>query len=123
MAKRPCCLAEEIADVIGQEALARLVRHFGGARLTVPAQPRAGELAEVLGAAYPAFQTHFAGEAFDVPLLITVRVQELRVLDALDQGLSADRIAPQMRISRRRVFRIQARAARYGWGRQMVLDL
>lgn len=105
-------LADEIAGAIGQDGLMRLVQRYGGSRITVPAYPVLGELALTLGSDYQSFQRHFSGYAFDVPLLVTVRVDESKVIDALSQGLSADRISRDMRISRRRVFRIQERVQR-----------
>lgn len=105
-------LADDLADTIGADGLARLIAYCGGARLTVHSAPRPdSDLALALGPAYHPLQSTYAGCAFDVPLCGTwVRhIPEQAILSDLAAGLSADRIAPRYRISRRRVFRIQAR--------------
>lgn len=106
-------VARDLADVIGEDGLARLVAHRGGARLTVHSTPRLeSALAAELGPAYLPLQTAFAGESFDVPLLCSSpsRCSEEAILADLSTGHSADQIAPRYRITRRRVFRILARA-------------
>ena len=106
-------LARDLAEAIGEDGLAALVAHRGGARLTVHVAPRPeSRLAAELGPAYLPLQAAFAGLTFDVPLLSRrpAAVSEPVILAELASGRTADDIAPRYRITRRRVFRILSRA-------------
>lgn len=113
--RRPAGLAADLAEVIGDDGLAALVAAFGGAHIRVHVAPRPDSaLARALGSRYRLLQRTYAGCQIDVPLLAAApsQVSDATILSALSQGLSADAIAPRYRISRRRVYRIQARARR-----------
>jgi hypothetical protein len=107
-------VADDLRRLLGDDGLQTLIAAKGGARLPIPSAPTPGhELAELLG--YPAFArlcAEYGGDSPDIPLLDQSRARRIDrdVLDALSAGHSADWIAPRYGISRRTVYRIQARA-------------
>ncbi len=106
--------AREIAEVIGLDALMRLVEHYGGTRIRVHTAPRPdSDLAHCLGpeAYRRALQQTYQTEYLDVPLLHTSREALLtaEVLAARARGETVPEIARRHRIPLRRVYRISER--------------
>jgi hypothetical protein len=105
---RPSML-EELIEMIGEEAVVKLVTAYGGTRLYVPHDPAADDpLASSIGlpAALRLAQT-YGGDRVDVPNPTPRRV---RILQLRKIGLSVDAIARSLRCTRRRVFQVLAEA-------------
>jgi hypothetical protein len=105
---RPSML-EDLIDMIGEEAVVKLVTAYGGTRLYVPHDPEADDaLANSIGlpAALRLAQM-YGGDRMDVPNPTPRRV---RILQLRKSGLSVDAIARSLRCTRRRVFQVLAEA-------------
>lgn len=93
----------ELEEVIGEDALLRLVEAFGGTPLYVPQQAKPdGEIVQAIGAdAADALSARFAPDYIDVPLARERRARHYRA-----QGRSNTEIARTLGIGLRGVERL-----------------
>lgn len=106
-------LLAEIAEVAGLDAALALASARGGSRITIPARPRADHwFARTVGMeAAVLISDHFrvgnSGAVLDLPVGPSgaAATTRRRIDEMLRQGVSADRIAREVRVNRRTVFR------------------
>lgn len=109
-------LLAEIAEVAGLDAALALAEARGGSRITIPAYPRPDHwFAQTVGAEAAAkISKHFrvgnSGAVVELPVGPSgAQAATRRRIDAmLRQGVSADRIAREVRVHRTTVFRRKA---------------
>ncbi|HUN57758.1 MAG TPA: hypothetical protein VMU41_06555 [Candidatus Binataceae bacterium] len=110
--ERPSLL-QELVDLIGQDAAAKLVDIFGGTRLYIPHSPQDDDLlTESLGAeAALKLARIYGGDRIEVP---NPTPRRARILELRETGCSIDAIARNLGCTRRRVFQVlaEARAAK-----------
>jgi Homeodomain-like domain len=104
-------MLEEIVEVIGEGATARLIARFGGTRLYVPHTPSAhDELARAVGeTAAIKLARVFGGERVEIPKPPPRRVQ---IVELRAAGRSIEEIARILNCTRRRVFQVLAESRR-----------
>ena len=116
-------LLAEIAEVAGLDAALALAEARGGSRITIPARPRPDhwfaravsmEAAEKIAEYYRVGYGGTKGATITVPVgpdggtARALRLQRTKIDAMIREGLSADRIAREMRVHRTTVFRRQA---------------
>jgi len=103
------------AELVGVEAVLRLVALCGGTRQRIPAHPErsGGRLVEALGpeAARRLLVRYAAGEHLDVPLMSAwlAELRRRRVVELRDQGRTVSAIARTLGLTERGVYKILAR--------------
>ena len=104
-------MLEEIVEVIGENAAARLIARFGGTRLYVPHSPSADDaLARAVGeAAAIKLARVFGGERVELPKPPPRRMQ---IVELRAAGRSIEEIARILNCTRRRVFQVLAESRR-----------
>ncbi len=111
-------LLAEIAEVAGLDAALAMADARGGSRITIPARPRPDHwLVQAVGVdAAKLIADHFrvgnSGLIVELPVGPTGAAASTRrrIDDLLQQGVSADRIAREVRVHRTTVFRRKASA-------------
>ncbi len=120
-------LLAEIAEVAGLDAALALAEARGGSRITIPARPRPDhwfaqtvgmEAAEKIAEYYRVGYGGAQGATVTVPVgpdggtARALRLQRSKIDAMIREGLSADRIAREVRVHRTTVFRRQAALGR-----------
>lgn len=109
-------LLAEIAEVTSLDAALALAERRGGSRISIPAKMQADHwIAQTIGIAHAsALAEHFrggnGGAQLDLPVGLASQARK-RIDALLDQGVSADQIAAQLRVHRTTVFRRKAALA------------
>lgn len=108
MCERPSML-QELVDLIGQDAAAKLIDIFGGTRLYIPHSPQDDDL--LTGSLGPEAALKLAriygGDRIEVP---NPTPRRARILELRETGCSIDAIARNLGCTRRRVFQVLAEA-------------
>jgi hypothetical protein len=107
--------AQEIAEMIGTEAMLLLTKKWGGRTLYVPkTMPAEHPIAAAIGYV-PArrLTSQYGGDRLDIPRCIGAH-NERAVLALRRQGLSESRIANELRIDNRSVRRVVRRIKTLG---------
>jgi hypothetical protein len=114
-AKPPATLCErssmlqDLVDLIGKDAAARLIDIFGGTRLYIPHSPQDDDLLTGSLGHEAAFKLAriYGGDRIEVP---NPTPRRARILELRETGCSIDAIARNLGCTRRRVFQVLAEA-------------
>jgi hypothetical protein len=102
-------MLEELVNLIGHDAAARLIEIFGGTRLYVPHSPHEDDL--LSGSLGPEaalkLASIYGGDRIEVP---NPTPRRARILELRETGCSVDAIARKLGCTRRRVFQVLAEA-------------
>jgi hypothetical protein len=106
-ARRRPSMLEGLVELIGDEAVSKLVETFGGARIYVPQTVEPGDtLSGVIGAEAAAKLAQiFGGDRMEVPHPASRRT---RIIELHRKGVTVDAIALRVGCTRRRVFQVLA---------------
>jgi Homeodomain-like domain len=102
-------MLQELVDLIGRDAVAKLIDIFGGTRLYIPHSPQDDDL--LTGSLGPEAALKLAriygGDRIEVP---NPTPRRARILELRETGCSIDAIARNLGCTRRRVFQVLAEA-------------
>jgi hypothetical protein len=106
---RKASTLEELLELMGDEATAKLILVRGGTRILVPEEPHPGDLlSQIVGdEAAARLAAVFRGDRIEIPNPINRR---LKMIELRRQGKSIDAIALAVGVTRRRVFQVLAEA-------------
>lgn len=110
---RRSTILAELTLAAGEEAAAKLVAAFGGARLYVPQVPEPEDpLSRVIGLEAAARLARvYGGDRVDIP---NPNLRRARIAELRRAGLGVDAIARELGCTRRRVFQVLAEARAEG---------
>ena len=102
-------LLDELASVIGMDAVARLVDIFGGTRVYIPHSPEEDDLltAAIGQEAAQKLARVYGGDRIEMP---NPTPRRTRIIELRETGCSVDAIARKLGCTRRRVFQVLAEA-------------
>ena len=106
----PIGLCDEIEQIVGREAFAKLVERFGGTRLYVPHKLGTGHhLHQLLGGdAASRFASSFGGLRIDVPRALTAQIERRNDLILAERaaGMTVRKLAFKYRLTERTISKI-----------------
>ncbi|MGA2408765.1 MAG: helix-turn-helix domain-containing protein [Candidatus Binataceae bacterium] len=102
-------MLQELINLIGTDAAAKLIEIFGGTRLYIPHSPHDDDLlsASIGIDAAAKLARFYGGDRLDVP---NPTPRRARIIELRKTGCSVDAIARQLGCTRRRVFQVLAEA-------------
>jgi hypothetical protein len=102
-------MLQELVDLIGQDAAAKLIDIFGGTRLYIPHSPQDDDLLTGSLGSEAALKLAriYGGDRIEVP---NPTPRRARILELRETGCSIDAIARNLGCTRRRVFQVLAEA-------------